>query len=85
MSTEVVLYQHDLSCLGEVRISQVLKDLSIVHSGMAVGNLHLLPALQRGEHHEQIGGAVARVLVVVPDGVARFCRDRHPRLADQLL
>src|SRR5271166_531024 len=43
------------------------------------------PAFQRREHHEQIGRAIALILIVMPRGVSGLGRDRHPRFGDQLL
>src|SRR6476469_5557584 len=56
-----------------------------------VGDRHLTPAAERLEGHEQIGGAVAHVFVVIAFGLPRpvlACRARRQRgahLADQLL
>ncbi len=54
---------------------------------VAGARLHLdaTPALQRREHHEQIGHAVAFVFVVVARGFSWLGRDRGARLDDQLL
>jgi hypothetical protein len=38
--------------------------VGIVDRGVAVGHLDMAPAFERREQHEQIGGAVALVLVV---------------------
>src|SRR5271166_5320952 len=43
------------------------------------------PAFQRREHYEQVGRAIALILIVMPRGVAGLGRDRHARFGDQLL
>src|SRR5689334_10033170 len=68
-----------------MRVGQLLEHLGIIQCGVAVGDLDVPPTLQRREHHEQIGDAVARILVVVSRWASRLGRDRHPGLADQLL
>ena len=52
---------------------------------MPVGHLHVSPAFEGGEHHEEVGDAVALVLVVVTGGAPRLHGDRRARLGDQLL
>src|SRR5476651_1753036 len=51
---------------------------------MTVGDLDMPPTLQRREQHEQIGGAVSFVLIIIPRGSSRFRRDWHTRFGDQL-
>src|SRR5450755_482089 len=51
---------------------------------MAVRDLYMPPAFQRREQHEQIGGPVALILIIVPCGSSRPRRDRHACLGDQL-
>src|SRR5271166_2769852 len=65
--------------------SEVFQDMSVIHGGVAVRDLDLAPAFERREHHEEIGGAVARVLIVATRRAAGFHRDRHARLGDELL
>src|SRR6202049_560922 len=45
----------------------------------------MAPAFERCKHHEEIGGAVALVLVIATGWASRFHRDRHARLGEQLL
>ena len=52
---------------------------------MAIGDLDMAPALERGKQHEQIGGAVALILVVEANRAARFHRDRHASFGKELL
>jgi hypothetical protein len=59
--------------------------MSIIHSGVALRDLDAPPAFERGEQHEEVGGAIALVLVIEPGRTPRFHRDRHARLGNQLL
>src|SRR5262245_22807855 len=59
--------------------------MSVVHGGVAIGDLDMAPAFERGKHHEQVGGAVALIFVVETGWTPRFHRDRHSRFGDQLL
>jgi hypothetical protein len=43
------------------------------------------PAFQRGEHHEQIGGSIPLILVVVPRRLPWLRRDWHTRFRNELL
>jgi hypothetical protein len=60
---EIVLDQHDGLGVREVAIGQIFQDVSVVDGGVAV-RLEVAPAFERREQHEQVGGAVALVLVV---------------------
>jgi hypothetical protein len=62
-----------------------IEHLRVIGGGVSIGDLDLAPALQRREHHEQIGHAVALVFVIVPDRLSRLGGDRRARLDDQLL
>src|SRR5262245_1657659 len=59
--------------------------MRIVDGGVAVGDPDVAPAFERREQHEQVGGAVALVLVIEAGGAAGLHRDWHARLGDQLL
>src|SRR3954454_5206602 len=85
MGAEVVLHEHDPSRLRKMRVGQLLQHRGVIQRGAVVGDFDVAPAFQRGEHHEQIGGAVACILVVVPGRASWPSRDRHAGLADQLL
>ena len=74
----------DLAGCRKVPVRQSLEYLRIVDSGAAVGDLDVAPSLQWCEQHEQIGGAVALILVVVAGGLSRLGRDRHARFLDKL-
>ena len=71
--------------LREVDIGQVFQDVSVIHGGVAIGDLDMAPAFERSKHHEEVGGAVALVLVVETGRASRFHRDRHARLGNELL
>jgi hypothetical protein len=43
------------------------------------------PSLERSEQHDQIGGTIALILVVVAGGPAWLCRDWDTRFLDELL
>jgi hypothetical protein len=47
-----------------VDIREVLEHLGIIQAGASIRHLDMAPAFQRREHHEQIGRAVALILVV---------------------
>src|ERR1017187_8680486 len=52
---------------------------------MAIGDLDMAPAFERRKHHEEVGGAVALVLVIATGRASRLHRDRNPRLGEELL
>ena len=66
-------------------VGQRLEDLRVIERGVAVGHLDMPPSLQWGEQHEQIGGAVALILVVVAGWLSWLCRDWDTRFLDELL
>ena len=68
----VVLHENDLLGLGEMDIAQLLEDLRVVNGRAPLGDLDFSPTFERGKQHEQAGGAVAFVFVVVP------CRSAGP-------
>ena len=70
--------------MREVDVGEVFQDVCIIHGGMAIGDLDTAPALERGKQHEQVGGAVALVLIVEAGHPARFHRDRHARFGKEL-
>ena len=85
MGAEIVLHQHDLAGVEEVSVRQCLEDLRVIERGMAVGDFDMAPSLQWSEQHEQIGGAVALILVIVPGWLAWLRQDWDTRLLDELL
>src|SRR3981081_3545123 len=64
VDVEIVLNQHDGPGVREMDIGQVFQDVSIIHGGVAVRDFDMAPALERSKHHEEVGGAVALVLVI---------------------
>src|SRR5256884_1413393 len=52
---------------------------------MAICDLDVAPAFERSKHHEEIGGAVALVLVIETGRASRFHRNRHARFGNELL
>src|SRR5438093_2033330 len=67
--------------MREVDVGQVFQDASVIHGGMAICDLDVAPAFERSKHHEEIGGAIALVLVIDTGRASRFHRDRHARCA----
>jgi len=63
--------------LALAKWTSVFQDVSV--------DFDVAPALERREHHEEVGGAVALVLIMATDRTSRFHRDRHPRFREQLL
>ncbi len=59
--------------------------VSVVHGGMAIGDFDVAPAFERCKHHEEIGGPIALVLVIITGRTSRFHRDRQARLGEELL
>ena len=85
MDVKVVLDENNDLGGGEVSIGEVLQDMSVIHGGVTIGYFDVAPAFERREHHEEIGDAVALVLVVATGRAARFHRDRQARLGGELL
>src|SRR5262249_4939585 len=46
---------------------------------MAICDLDVAPAFERSKHHEEIGGAIALVLIIETGRACRFHRDRQAR------
>lgn len=85
MGVEVVLHQDDFVGGREVNVREVGERLGVVDRRTPIGHFHMPPTLERGEHHEQIGGAVAFIFIVKPRRPTRLHRHRHARLGNQLL
>lgn len=85
MGVEVVLYQDDLVGGGEVDVGEIGQRLGVVERGAPIGHLHVPPAVERGEHHEEIGRAVALVFMIDPRRLARLHRHWHTGLGNELL
>src|SRR5258708_17295140 len=52
---------------------------------MAICDLDVAPAFERSKHHEEIGGAIALVLVIETGRASRFHRGPHARFGNELL
>src|SRR5260370_16348954 len=52
---------------------------------MAICGLDVATAFERSKHHEEIGGAIAIVLVIETGRASRFHRGRHARFGNELL
>ena len=52
---------------------------------MAICDLDVAPAFERSKHHEEIGGAIALVLIIETGRASRFHQDRHARFGNELL
>src|SRR5258708_2044705 len=52
---------------------------------MAICDLDVAPAFERSKHHEEIGGAIALVLIIQTGRASPFHRDRHARFRNELL
>ena len=68
-----------------MNVAQVLEHVREVDSRAAVGDLHMAPAFEWSEQHEQVGGAIALVLVIVARRLAWLHWHRRARLGDELL
>src|SRR3954454_20513837 len=59
--------------------------MRVINRGVAVRDLDMPPALQRREEHEEIGRAIAPVLIIVSRRATGFRLDWRARFGDQLL
>ena len=66
-------------------IGQFFQHVRVVHGGMAIGDLDVAPAFERCKHHEDVGGAVALVLVIAAGRASPLHRDWQARLGEELL
>src|SRR5262249_23196254 len=57
----------------------------IIGGGFFICDLDVAPAFERSKHHEEIGGAIALVLVIETGRASRFHRGRHARFGSELL
>jgi hypothetical protein len=83
VDVEIILDQHDGLGVGEVVIGQFFQDVRVIHGGMAIGGFDMASAFERGKHHEEVGGAVALVLVIEPlsDRLGHCENQNRPRPA----
>ena len=85
MRVQVVLNQRDLLGLREVDVAQVAQDLGIVDGRAPLRDLGMTPAFERREQHEDVGRAIAFVLVVVTRRLSWLHRCGCAGLGDELL
>ena len=85
MDVEIVLNQHDGPGVREMDIGQVFQDVSIIDGGVAVRDFAVYRTFERCEQHEEIGHAVAVVLIVMSGRASRLQRYRHTRFGKELL
>jgi hypothetical protein len=85
VDVEVVLDQNDCRGVREVEIGQIFQDVSVVHGGVAIRDFDMAPAFERSKHHEEVGSAVALVLVIETGRAPRSHRDRRARFGNELL
>ena len=82
---EIVLNENDFVGVGKMRVGHILERMGVIDGGAAACDFHVPPALERREHHEQIGHAIAFVFVVVTRRLSRLDGDRLARLDGELL
>src|SRR5690349_2352981 len=70
---------------GRAAQTRARRAASVIHGGMTICDLDVAPAFERSKHHEEIGGAIALVLVIETGRASRFHRDRHARFGNELL
>src|SRR6516162_4043641 len=85
VDAEIVLDQNDGLGVREVDVGQVFQGASVIHGGMAICDLDVAPAFERSKHHEEIGGAIALILIIETGRASCFHRDRHARFGNELL
>ena len=85
MRAEIVPHQNDLARPREIPVRPIPKDRRVIGGGMPIGHLDVPPTLQRSEQHEDIGGAVALILVIDACWSAALHRHCHTGFPDQLL
>ncbi len=84
MDRQIVLHDTDAGGVGIMDVEEITDAVGVVHGGAAVGDLEVAPAPMSIEGDEEIGGAVAAILVIVGLALSRLGRDRLAHLADQL-
>ena len=81
---QIVLHDTDAGGVGIMDVDEITHAVRVVHGGAAVGDLDVAPAPMWIEGDEEIGGAVAAILVIVALALSRLGRDRLTYLADEL-
>jgi hypothetical protein len=64
MGVEIIPDENDLLGVPEEVVRQVFEEPRVIHGGVAVRDLDMPPTFQRREQHEQIGRAIAPVLII---------------------
>src|SRR5207237_8266970 len=64
---------------------QVFTVMSVITTGMTLCELHVAPAIDRRNNHEEISGAIALVIVIDTGRASRFHRNRHAHFGNELL
>src|ERR1700746_1521206 len=81
---QIVLHDTDASGVGIMDVDEITHAAGVVHGGAAVGDLDVAPAPMWIEGDEEIGGAVAAILVIVAPALSRLGRDRLGAPAEPL-
>lgn len=81
---QIVLHDANAACLGIMDIDEVAHAVGIISCGAPRGDLDPSPRPVHVKKDEQIGGAVAAVLIVVALQLAGLGRDGLTDLADEL-
>src|ERR1043165_7874639 len=84
MSRQVVENDADLLGVGIVLVDEVAQALGEVQASSTVRHLGVSPGSVRVDEHEDVGGAVAYVFVVVAASLAWLSLHRNSLLADEL-
>ena len=69
MGVEIVHHQ-DTLLSGEVNIGQVFQEMGTILFGSTVGDLDMSPPLRGSIGHEQVGGAVSFLFIIIDGGVS---------------
>lgn len=80
------IVEHDTNAIGFwiVYVDQFAHAFGEVGGSAVLGDLYLAPGSVHVDEHEQIGRAIASILVIEALDLSRLCRDRWPGLADEL-
>src|SRR5579862_4466989 len=84
VSRQVVEDDADALSLGIVIVDEVTHAFGEVDARPSIGHLRVSPWAVHVDKHEDVGGAIAHILVVEAPSLPRLGTDRHALLADQL-
>ena len=65
-----IVYHQDNFLFGEVNIGQVFQAMGTILFGSTVGDLDMSPPLRGSLGHEQVGGAVSFLFIIIDGGVS---------------